>query len=47
MVPSTTVDLDEDHLGKFKRLLEMLAEYDDIEDVIHNANLPEEDSEEE
>ena len=47
MVPSTTVDLDEDHLGKFKRLLEMLAEYDDIEDVIHNANLPEDESEEE
>ena len=47
MVPSTTVDLDEDHLGKFKRLLEMLAEYDDIDEVIHNANLPEDAEDEE
>ena len=40
MVPSSYVDLDEDHLGKFKRLLEALAEYDDVDEVIHNANLP-------
>ena len=43
LVPSTYVDLDEDHLGKFKRLLEALAEYDDVDEVIHNANLPAEE----
>ncbi|MBR3617238.1 MAG: YebC/PmpR family DNA-binding transcriptional regulator [Acholeplasmatales bacterium] len=45
MVPSSYVDLDEDHLGKFKRLLEALAEFDDVDEVIHNANLPAEDEE--
>jgi transcriptional/translational regulatory protein YebC/TACO1 len=45
LVPSTYVDLDEDHLGKFKRLLEALAEYDDVDEVIHNANLPADDGE--
>ena len=45
LVPSNYVDLDEDHLAKFKRLLESLAEYDDVDEVIHNANLPEEDEE--
>ena len=47
MVPSTYVDLDDDHLAKFKRLLEQLAEFDDVEEVIHNANLPEDASDEE
>ncbi len=46
LVPSTYVDLDEDHLGKFKRLLEALREYDDVSEIYHNANLPEEDDEE-
>ena len=45
MVPSSYVDLDEDHLGKFKRLPEALAEFDDVDEVIHNANLPAEDEE--
>ena len=45
LVPSSYVDLDEDHLGKFKRLLEALAEYDDVDEVIHNANLPADDEE--
>ena len=45
MVPSTYVDLDEDHLAKFQRFLEMLEEYDDFNAIYHNANLPEEDEE--
>ena len=40
MVPSTKVDLDEDHLEKFRRFLEILQEYDDFENIYHNANLP-------
>ena len=47
MVPSSYVDLDEDHLEKFKRFLSMLEEYDDFEAVYHNANLPADDLEEE
>lgn len=46
MVPSTKVDLDEDHLEKFRRFLEILSEYDDFENIYHNANLPEDFDEE-
>ena len=46
LIPSSYVDLDEDHLGKFKRLLDLLGEYDDVSEVYHNANLPEEEDEE-
>jgi YebC/PmpR family DNA-binding regulatory protein len=47
MVPSTYVDLDEEHLEKFKRFLSLLEEYDDFEAIYHNANLPEDDEYEE
>jgi transcriptional/translational regulatory protein YebC/TACO1 len=43
MVPANYVELDEDHLAKFKRFLDILAEYDDVDEVIHNAVLPEEE----
>ena len=46
MVPSTRVDLDEDHLEKFRRFLEILQEYDDFENIYHNANLPDDFDEE-
>lgn len=46
MIPTTTVDLDEDHEAKFKRLLELLGEIDDVQEVYHNANI-ELDSEDE
>ena len=46
MVPSTKVDLDEDHLEKFRRFLEILQEYDDFENIYHNANLPDDFDEE-
>ena len=46
MVPSTKVDLDEDHLEKFRRFLEILSEYDDFENIYHNANLPDDFDEE-
>ena len=47
LVPSTYVDLDEDHLGKFERLLGLLKEFDDVNEIHHNANLPEEEEDEE
>lgn len=45
MIPSTSVDLDEDHEAKFKRLLGLLSEIDDVQEVYHNANIVEEDEE--
>lgn len=39
LVPSNYVDLDEDHEAKFRRLLDLLADLDDVQDVHHNANI--------
>ena len=47
LVPSTYVDLDDDHLAKFERLLNLLKECDDVNEIHHNANLPEEEEDEE
>lgn len=46
MIPSTYVDLDADHEEKFRRLLSLLREYDDVSEIYHNANIVEEDDEE-
>lgn len=46
MIPSTYVDLDSETEAKFKRMLDILSELDDVQDVVHNANLTEDDSEE-
>ncbi len=45
MVPSNYVDLDEEHLAKFQRLLEALREFDDVNEIYHNARLPEDEEE--
>ena len=39
LVPSTYVDLDEEHEAKFRRFLDLLSECDDVQDVHHNANI--------
>lgn len=39
LIPSTYVDLDEEHEAKFRRFLDLLSELDDVQDVHHNANL--------
>lgn len=46
LVPSNYVDLDEDHEAKFRRLLDLLSEIDDVQDVYHNANISLDDEEE-
>lgn len=46
MVPSNKITLDGDDLAKFKRLLDTLEDLDDVQDVYHNVDLPEEDEEE-
>lgn len=46
MIPQNTVAIaDEDTLKNIQKLLEMLEENDDVQNVYHNAELPEEDEE--
>ena len=45
MIPSNTVKLDEETERKVQRLLDMLDENDDVQDVYHNAELTEEEEE--
>lgn len=47
LIPQSTIDLNEEQLGKFERLIDTLEELDDVQEVYHNVNLPEEDEEEE
>jgi len=44
-IPQNTVDIDGDTLAKVQKLLDMFDDNDDVQDVYHNANLPEEDEE--
>lgn len=43
LIPTTYVDLDDDHEAKFKRLLAMLRECDDVQEIYHNANIIEDE----
>lgn len=42
LVPDSTVDLDEEKLVKFNRMIDALEDLDDVQEVYHNVNLPEE-----
>ena len=47
MIPQNTVALDDpDTLNKVQKLLDMLDDNDDVTEVYHNAELPEEEEEE-
>jgi transcriptional/translational regulatory protein YebC/TACO1 len=46
LVPDMYVDLAEDQLAKFQRMIDDLEDLDDVQEVYHNVNLPEEDDEE-
>ncbi|MBP7096281.1 MAG: YebC/PmpR family DNA-binding transcriptional regulator [Spirochaetia bacterium] len=41
MVPATWVDVDKDSGGKLQKLIDKLEENDDVQNVYHNANIPE------
>jgi YebC/PmpR family DNA-binding regulatory protein len=41
MIPESNVDLDADSGGKIQRLIDKLEENDDVQNVYHNANIPE------
>lgn len=45
MVPESYVDIDKDAGGKVSKMIDRLEENDDVQNVYHNANLPEEDEE--
>ena len=48
MLPTTTTALpDEESVQKVTKLLDWLEEYDDTENVYHDAELPEDDEEDE
>lgn len=46
MLPQNVVTLQGDDLAKFQRLVYALEDLDDVQDVYHNVDLPEEDEEE-
>lgn len=43
MIPQNKIKLDEANLVKFNKLIDMLEELDDVQDVYHNVELPEEE----
>ena len=45
MVPQSKITLSGDDLGKFQRLIDALEDLDDVQNVYHNVDLPEEDEE--
>ncbi len=45
LVPTTYVKLDEESEGKFKRMLSLLRELDDVQAIHHNADIVEDDEE--
>lgn len=45
-IPNMTVSVDGDDAVKFGRMLDMFEENDDVQNVYHNAELPEEEDEE-
>ncbi len=45
MIPSSKVDLDENQLVTFIKMIDAFEDNDDVQQVYHNVNLPEEDEE--
>ena len=43
LVPDSYVDLDQDKLVKFNRMIDLLEDLDDVQEVYHNVNLPDEE----
>ena len=45
MIPQNYITLDDEKLAQFTKMLDKLNELDDVQDVYHNVELPEEDEE--
>ena len=43
LVPQSTINLDSEQIVKFEKLIDMLEELDDVQEVFHNVNLPDEE----
>ena len=43
LIPDNYVDLDEKQLATFTKMLDMLEDNDDVQEVIHNVNMPEDE----
>ncbi len=43
LVPDTYVDLNQEQAGKFMRMVDALEDLDDVQEVYHNVNLPDEE----
>lgn len=43
LVPDTYVDLTEEQIGKFNRMVDALEDLDDVQEVYHNVNLPDDE----
>lgn len=43
LVPDLYVDLNEEQLPKFQKMIDALEDLDDVQEVYHNVNLPEEE----
>ena len=46
MVPQNKITLSDEDLAKFKKLVDALEDLDDVQDVYHNVDMPEEEEEE-
>lgn len=46
MLPQNKITLEGEELAKFEKLVDALEDLDDVQDVFHNVDLPEEDEEE-
>ena len=46
MVPQSYIDLSDNQLETFRKLVDVLEDLDDVQNVYHNVNFPEEDEEE-
>ena len=44
MVPQNYITLDSEKLATFNKMLDKLEELDDVQDIYHNVELPEEDA---
>ena len=45
MIPQNYITLDGDKLELFRKMLDKLEELDDVQDIYHNVELPDEDEE--
>lgn len=42
-LPQTMVTLNDEQLVKFRKMLDMFDDFDDVQNVYHNVDLPEEE----